>query len=119
MMTADDLLAAAWVWRAGSMRFLFGLIVVMVAATTSSAQTVNWGAKSALLELGMTEQQVTKIVGSAPNKVEMETCGQHTKRGAWTCKIHTYGSGSKKLRVWFQQSPNDRMWRVVTWNVFD
>jgi hypothetical protein len=105
------------------MRLLFLCIIIFVVdllvATASSAQTVNWGAKSALLELGMTEQQVTKTVDSAPNKVGMETCGQHTKRGAWTCKIHTYGSGSKKLRVWFQQSPNDRMWRVVTWNVFD
>jgi hypothetical protein len=100
------------------MRFLFGLIVAveLVVATASSARTVNWGAKSALIDLGMTEQQVMKAVGTAPNKVEMETCGQDTKRGAWTCKIHTYGSGSSnKLRVWFQQSPNDRMWRAVSW----
>ena len=104
------------------MRLLFIYLIVaveLVVATASSARTVNWGAKSALIDLGMTEQQVTKTVGSAPNKVEMETCGQQTKRGAWTCKIHTYGSGSKKLRVWFQQSPNDRMWRAVSWNVFD
>jgi hypothetical protein len=91
----------------------------LLVATASSAQTVNWGAKSALLDLAMTEQQVTKTVGSAPNKVEMETCGQQTKRGAWTCKTHTYGSGVNKLRVWFQQSPNDRMWRAVSWKVFD
>jgi hypothetical protein len=102
----------------GAMRLLFIYLIVaveLVVATASSARTVNWGAKSALIDLGMTEQQVTKTVGSAPNKVEMETCGQHTKRGAWTCKIHTYGSGSNKLRVWFQQSPNDRMWRAVDW----
>ena len=104
------------------MRLLFIYLIVaveLVVTTASSARTVNWGAKSALIDLGMTEQQVTKTVGSAPNKVEIETCGQHTKRGAWTCKIHTYGSGFNRLRVWFQQSPNDRMWRVVTWNVFD
>ncbi len=97
------------------MRLLFIYLIVaveLVVATASSAR--NWGAKSALIDLGMTEQQVTKTVGSAPNKVEMETCGQQTKRGAWTCKIHTYGSGSNKLRVWFQQSPNDRMWRAVS-----
>jgi hypothetical protein len=104
--------------RESSMRLLFIYLIVaieLVVATASSAQTVNWGAKSALLDLGMTEQQVMKTVGTAPNKVDMETCGQHTKRGAWRCKIHTYGSGSNKLRVWFQQSPNDRMWRVVSW----
>jgi hypothetical protein len=97
------------------MRLLFILIVAVVVATAPSAQAVNWGAKSALLNLGMTEQQVMKTVGQEPNKVDMETCGQHTKRGAWRCKIHTYGSGSNKLRVWFQQSPNDRMWRAVSW----
>lgn len=104
------------------MKFLSLFVIVAVdllVVTASSAQNVNWGAKSALLDLGMTEQQVMKTVGSAPNKVEMETCGQLTKRGEWTCKIHTYGSGFNRLRVWFQQSPNDRMWRVVSWNVFD
>ena len=104
--------------KESSMRLLFIYLIVaveLVVTTASSARTVNWGAKSALIDLGMTEQQVTKTVGSAPNKVETETCGQHTKRGAWTCKIHTYGSGSNKLRVWFQQSPNDRMWRAVDW----
>jgi hypothetical protein len=102
------------------MRLLFIYLIVaveLVVATASSARTVNWGAKSALIDLGMTEQQVTKTVGSAPNKVDMETCGQDTKQGAWTCKTHTYGSGFKKLRVWFQQSPNDRMWRAVSWGL--
>ena len=105
-----------------AMKFLslcFIIALGLLVATAPSAQDVNWGAKSALLELGMTEQQVVNKVGQAPNKVDMETCGQHTKRGAWRCKVHTYGSGSKKLRVWFQQSPNDRMWRAVSWNVFD
>jgi hypothetical protein len=100
------------------MRFLFFCVIIaleLVVATASSAQTVNWGAKSALLNLGMTEQQVMKTVGQEPNKVDMETCGQHTKRGAWRCKVHTYGSGSNKLRVWFQQSHNDRMWHVVSY----
>ena len=104
------------------MRLLFIYLIVaveLVVATASSARTINWGAKSALLNLGMTEQQVMKTVGTAPNKVEMETCGQQTKRGAWTCKTHTYGSGVNKLRVWFQQSSNDRMWHLVSWNVFD
>jgi hypothetical protein len=39
------------------MRFLFCLLIALVTATASSAQQVNWGAKSALLDLGMTEQQ--------------------------------------------------------------
>jgi hypothetical protein len=74
------------------MRFLFFCVIIaleLVVATASSAQTVNWGAKSALLELGMTEQQVINKVGQAPNKVEMETC---MERWRGTCKTHTYGS---------------------------
>jgi hypothetical protein len=90
-----------------SMRFLSCLIVAMVAATASSAQTVNWGAKSALLDLGMTEQQVMKALGYAPNKTDMETCGQQTTTGAWKCKIHTYGLPLNKLTVYFSQSPDD------------
>ena len=52
------------------MRLLFIYLIVaveLVVATASSARTVNWGAKSALIDLGMTEQQVTKTVGSAPS----------------------------------------------------
>jgi len=98
-------------------RFLFCLIVALVAATASSAQQVNWGAKSALLDLGMTEQQVMKAVGYAPNKTEMETCGQQTKTGAWKCKIHTYGLQLNYLKVYFSQT-GDGMWRATSWNVY-
>ena len=100
------------------MKFLFLCIIIaldLVATTSSAQQAVNWGAKSALLDLGMTEQQVMNTVGYRPNKVEVQTCGQQTANRAWTCKIHTYVSGTNKLRVWFQQSPNDRMWRAVDW----
>jgi hypothetical protein len=100
-----------------SMRFLFGLIVAveLVVATASSAQDVNWRAKSALLELGMTEQQVVNKVGQAPSKVEMETCVE-TWRG--TCKIHTYGSVyGNHLKVVFSQT-DDRVWRADSWRVY-
>ena len=72
-------------------RLLIYLIVavgLVVTATASFAQKVNWGAKSALLDLNMTEEQVRKTVGHAPNKVDMETCGSGS--GAWRCKVHTY-----------------------------
>ena len=50
------------------MRFLFFCVIIaldLAVATASSAQTANWGVKSALLDLGMTEQQVTNKVGQA------------------------------------------------------
>ena len=72
------------------MRPLFLCIVIalgFVTATSSAQQSMNWGAKSALLDLGMTEQQVMNTVGYRPNKVEMEACGQQTQVGAWKCKV--------------------------------
>ena len=104
-----------------SMRFLLFCIIIaldLVAATASFAQTVNWGAKSALLDLAMTEQQVMNTVGSRPNKVEMQTCGQQTKEGPWKCKIHTYGLSGNKLTVAFSQSSNDGTWRANNWSVY-
>jgi hypothetical protein len=99
------------------MRLLFIYLIVaveLVVATASSAQDVNWGAKSARLELGMTEQQVMKTVGSAPNKVDMEAC---MERWRGTCKIHTYGSVyGNHLEVVFSQT-DDRVWRADSWRV--
>jgi hypothetical protein len=80
------------------MRLLF-ILVGAVVATASFAQTAK-------LDLGLTEQQVTETIGHTPNKVDMEICGSRRR-----CKIHHYGN----LKVMFQQSPNDRMWRVVGW----
>jgi hypothetical protein len=100
------------------MRLLFIYLIVaveLVVASASPAQDVNWGAKSARLDLGMTEQQVMKTVGSAPSKVEMETCVE-TWRG--TCKIHTYGSVyGNHLEVVFSQT-DDRVWRADSWRVY-
>jgi hypothetical protein len=62
-------------------------------------------------------KQVKNKVGYAPTKVEVETCGQGTARGAWVCKIHTYGTLSSNLKVWFSQSPNDGMWYIAAWKV--
>jgi hypothetical protein len=70
---------------------LFCLIVALVTATASSAQQVNWGAKSALLDLGMTEQQVMNKIGY---------------------------SLSNQLIVIFHRSPNDGMWLVNGWKVY-
>jgi hypothetical protein len=102
------------------MKFLFLCIIIaldLVATTSSAQQAVNWGAKSALLDLGMTEQQVMNTVGYRPNKVEVQTCGQQTANRAWTCKIHTYGLQLSNLTVFFSQSPDDGTWRASGWKV--
>jgi hypothetical protein len=87
------------------MRFpLFCLVVAVdvLLGTASFAQSV-WGSKSALLDLGMTEQQVMNAIGYRPNKVEMQTCGQSSQGGPW---------------VLFEQSPRDGAWRTNSWSVF-
>ena len=102
------------------MRLLFLCIVIalnFLTATSSAQQSMNWGAKSALLDQGMTEQQVMNTVGYRPTKVEMQTCGQQTGAGAWQCKIHTYGLPMSNLTVFFSQSPDDGTWRVSGWKV--
>ena len=102
------------------MRLLFFCaIIALVATPASSEQSLRdyLGAKSALLDLGMTEQQITNTVGRRPSKVEMQTCGQQTKQGAWTCKMHTYGTEWVNLTVAFGQSPEDGTWRANSWSV--
>jgi hypothetical protein len=95
---------------------LAAVICSLVLAAPSLAQNVNWGAKSALLELEMSEQQVMNAVGYRPNKVEMQTCGQQTKDGPWTCKKHTYGVTGNSLTVYFSRA--DGTWRAANWSVF-
>ncbi len=82
----------------------------------SNAQYVDWGQMSALLNPGMTEQQVIQTIGYRPNKVELETCGQQTSRGAWTCKIHTYGDLYHNLSVTFAEVGD--VWVVNSWHVY-
>jgi hypothetical protein len=87
------------------MRFLFLSAIIaldlVIATPASSEQSLRdyLGEKSALLDSGMTEQQVTKTVGYRPSKVEMQTCGQQTKQGPWACKKHTYGLPLQNLTV--------------------
>jgi hypothetical protein len=79
-----------------AMKFLslcFIIALGLLVATAPSAQDVNWGAKSALLELGMTEQQVVNKVGQAPNKVDMEVAPEVLSRA------QAYGAGLTRYRA--------------------
>lgn len=96
---------------------IVALIALALSVTSfpSYAQQVDWGQKSALLNLGMTEQEVVRTVGYGPNKVEMETCGQNTSAGAWSCKIYTFGNFYGSLTVTFAQDGS--LWIVNNWSV--
>jgi hypothetical protein len=96
---------------------IFCAICALDLCVSTAASAQNWGDKSARLDLGMTEQQVMTAVGYRPNKVEMQTCGQNSAGGAWTCKKYTYGNLYDGLVVYFSQSP-DGSWRANNWDVY-
>jgi hypothetical protein len=77
----------------------------------------DWGAMSARLAPEMTEQQVMAALGYRPNKVELETCGGDTAKGAWPCKIYTFGGPMSNLRVYFHDNGINN-WSVNGWRVF-
>jgi hypothetical protein len=95
------------------------LFIASTVALTN-AQQYDWGAyygqRSALLRKGMTEQEVVQIVGYQPNKVELQTCGQETREGPWSCKQYTYGNLYQNLRVTFAEVRG--RWVVNSWSVF-
>jgi hypothetical protein len=90
---------------------------ILACAIATAVHANEWGKKSALLDLGMTEDQVKKVTGQGPTKVEMQVCGALT-RDPWKCKIHTYGDRlGAIMKVYFQQY-SDSSWRVHSWDVY-
>ena len=73
------------------------------------------GAMSLRLERGMTENEVETFQTLPPNGATLDTCGQHTQSGDWTCKIWDYTDGTNVLEVFFQQD-NKGVWRVNNWD---
>jgi hypothetical protein len=70
--------------------------------------------QSLLLKIGMSEQEVTKLLG-APSKAEVGQCGENTPT-PWTCKTWTYGSAPfYALQAFFRENAGE--WRLASWNV--
>ena len=70
--------------------------------------------QSLLLKGGMSEQEVTKLLG-LPSKAEVGRCGENTPT-PWTCKTWTYGSApSYALQGFFRENAGE--WRLASWNV--
>jgi hypothetical protein len=66
--------------------------------------------QSLLLKIGMSEQEVTKLLG-LPSKAEVGQCGENTPR-PWTCKTWTYGSAPfYALQAFFRENAGE--WRLV------
>jgi hypothetical protein len=70
--------------------------------------------QSLLLKIGMSEQEVTKLLG-LPSKAEVGQCGENTPR-PWTCKTWTYGSAPfYPLQAFFRENAGE--WRLASWNL--
>jgi hypothetical protein len=70
--------------------------------------------QSLLLKIGMSEQEVTKLLG-LPSKADVGQCGENTPR-PWTCKTWTYGSAPfYALQAFFGENAGE--WRLASWNV--
>jgi hypothetical protein len=73
----------------------------------------NYNAKSLLLKVGMSEQEVTKVLGT-PLKADVRTCGSATDK-PWACKTWTYGNWSSGIEVTFGEATGE--WLLNNWSV--
>jgi hypothetical protein len=70
--------------------------------------------QSLLLKTGMTEQEVTQLLG-LPLKTEVGRCAENTPT-PWRCKTWTYGSAPfYAMQAFFRENAGE--WRLVSWNV--
>lgn len=75
---------------------------------------VNLSDASRKLNVGMTEKEVTTLVGSEPQSVSVTTCGTNTGR-PWQCKVYKYNNGWGGLLLIHFQEVNE-VWRVNDWD---
>jgi len=74
------------------------------------------------LAVGMTEQQVLQIMKAAEKSYWgylLDTCGEKTPQGGWTCKELRFRPpffswDTNEIDVWFEQKAVDD-WRVHSW----
>lgn len=96
---------------------LSGTGLLGVSPANASIFHPDYASKGAKLDQGMTEAQVSNIVGHEPYSVSLTTCGGKTG-STWTCKIETFGSiADRRLIVYFARTPQGA-WIVNNWDAF-
>ena len=92
-------------------------IVACALIVLGGCATADWNLSGASrrLEQGMTEDQVTALLGAAPHSVSLNTCGSATPH-PWQCKQYNYRNGwGASLFIRFEQG-SDGVWRVNSWD---
>lgn len=89
--------------------------LVALLSLSGRAGATEWGADSARLELGMTQEQVVEIAGR-PAAVEMMTCGTASEHGSWRCRILVFGQAGDGMTVWLEETDGGA-WVVNSWLV--
>lgn len=82
---------------------------------TAAVQQKDYTSLSLQLKKDMSEEDVSKTMGSAPDKTDMVTCVDHAG-SPWQCRTWIFNGGRPRnnVRVVFYQS-DDKAWRVVSW----
>jgi hypothetical protein len=78
------------------------------------AQNIDLAQKSLSLDVGMSEDVVTKTLGLNPISSSAGACG--SMNGPVECKVYHYESGSKQLIVRFRRESGT--WLSFSWDVF-
>jgi hypothetical protein len=94
----------------------FACMTLCWISVPSPAAATDWGPFSLRLSEGMTEQDAIAAIGYQPNMVESETCGTNSKRGAWDCRVLTYGNRQNNLTILERRSGGS--WVVNSWSMF-
>lgn len=94
----------------------FACTILCLIGFPSYAAAMDWGPFSLRLSEGMTEEQAINAVGYQPNMAELRTCGTASAKGAWQCRVLTFGNQHSNLTILERRS--DEAWLVNSWTVF-
>jgi hypothetical protein len=102
-------------------RVVLPLSLLLISGCASLAAT-DWGPASRRIQQGMTEQEAIKVIGYAPNRVQMSTCGGLNGIPRWSCRILYYDSEggigtNHPMTIWEANSGGSGEWRISSWDV--
>ena len=95
---------------------IIGMAIAVPSVAFAQCYPTNFALFGAKLDEDLTEAQVIAVTGFQPNTVSLDTCGQKSKGGDWSCKIETWGGTcSGQLVVYFRKNA-EGVWVVNNWD---